>query len=59
MSTLEKTHIQLGYIPLLDCISILWAKHCGYFDELGLDVTLVKEAALPITTPQRKSRLKL
>lgn len=45
MSTLEKTHIQLGYIPLLDCISILWAKHRGYFDELGLDVTLIKEAS--------------
>ena len=45
MSALEKTQIQLGYIPLLDCIALLWAKHRGYFEELGLDVTLVKEAS--------------
>ena len=45
MSVLEKTHIQLGYIPLLDCVALLWAKHRGYFEELGLDVTLVKEAS--------------
>lgn len=43
MSTLEKTEIQLGYIPLLDCISLLWASHKGYFAEQGLDVSLVKE----------------
>lgn len=26
MSKLEKTQLQLGYIPLLDCIALLWAK---------------------------------
>jgi len=45
MSNLEKTDIRLGYVPLLDCIAILWAKHRGYFAELGLDVTLIKEAS--------------
>lgn len=45
MSTLEKTDIQLGYIPLLDCTAILWAQHQGYFAAQGLNVTLVKEAS--------------
>ncbi|QNX13748.1 ABC transporter substrate-binding protein [Acinetobacter seifertii] len=45
MSTLEKTQLQLGYIPLLDCIALLWAKQQGFFEEVGLDVTLVKEAS--------------
>lgn len=45
MNITEKTKIQLGYIPLLDCIALLWAKERGYFDEMGLDVTLVKEAS--------------
>ncbi len=46
MSTLEKTDLQLGYIPLLDCVAILWAKHQGYFEQQGLNVELVKEASL-------------
>ncbi|NWK74260.1 ABC transporter substrate-binding protein [Acinetobacter sp. SwsAc6] len=45
MNDLEKTDIQLGYIPLLDCTAILWAQHQGYFSEQGLEVTLVKEAS--------------
>lgn len=45
MSNLEKTEIRLGYVPLLDCIAILWAKHQGYFAEVGLNVTLIKEAS--------------
>lgn len=45
MSDLEKTQIQIGYIPLLDCVAILWAKQRGFFDELGLNVSLVKEAS--------------
>ena len=43
MSTLEKTDLNIGFIPLLDCIALLWAKHQGYFAEQGLNVTLVKE----------------
>jgi len=45
MSTLEKTQLQLGYIPLLDCLALLWAKQRGFFEEVGLEVTLVKEAS--------------
>lgn len=35
MSTLEKTQLQLGYIPLLDCLALLWAKQRGFFEEVG------------------------
>ncbi|MFT4022132.1 MAG: ABC transporter substrate-binding protein [Acinetobacter sp.] len=45
VTTLEKTDIQLGYIPLLDCIAVLWAEHKGYFQQHGLNVTLVREAS--------------
>ena len=45
MNTLEKTDIQLGYIPLLDCAAVLWAQHQGYFEAQGLNVALVKEAS--------------
>ena len=45
MSHLEKTQLHIGYIPLLDCIALLWAKQRGFFDDFGLDVTLVKEAS--------------
>ncbi|RSP49690.1 nitrate transporter, partial [Acinetobacter baumannii] len=34
MSKLEKTQLQLGYIPLLDCIALLWAKRQGFFEEV-------------------------
>ncbi len=36
MATLEKTDIQLGYVPMLDCTAILWAQHQGYFAAQGL-----------------------
>jgi two-component system, oxyanion-binding sensor len=42
---LEKTDLQLGYIPLLDCVALLWAKQRGFFAENGLNVQLVKEAS--------------
>ena len=45
LEKVEKTELQLGYIPLLDCVALLWAKHRGFFDDAGLDVTLVKEAS--------------
>lgn len=44
-ASVEKTHIQMGYLPLLDSIALLWADHRGYFKAQGLDVTLVKEAS--------------
>ncbi len=45
MAQLEKSQLHLGYIPLLDCVSLLWAKERGFFEEVGLDVSLVKEAS--------------
>lgn len=42
---LEKTELQLGYIPLLDCVALLWAKQRGFFADNGLDVQLLKEAS--------------
>jgi len=45
MSSLEKTELQLGYIPLLDCVALLWAKQRGFFDKEGLNVRLIKEAS--------------
>ena len=43
MSQLETTDINLGYIPLLDCVALLWAHEQGYFKQEGLNVHLVKE----------------
>jgi NitT/TauT family transport system ATP-binding protein len=45
MSTLEKTELNIGYIPLLDCVAILWAEKQGYFAEQGLKVNLIREAS--------------
>lgn len=45
MPNLEKTDIELGYIPLLDCIAILWAQHRGFFQAQGLNVKLCKEVS--------------
>ena len=45
MSNLEKNQIQIGYIPLLDCVALLWAKHRGFFEDVGLHVELVREAS--------------
>ncbi len=42
---LEKVDLQLGYIPLLDCVALLWAKQRGYFEDVGLNISLVKEAS--------------
>lgn len=42
---LEKTELQLGYIPLLDCVALLWAKQRGFFTENSLEVNLIKEAS--------------
>ncbi len=43
MSTLEKTELNIGYIPLLDCVAILWAEKQGYFAEQGLTINLIRE----------------
>lgn len=45
MSNVQNNHIQIGYIPLLDCVALLWAEHRGFYQELGLNVSLVREAS--------------
>ena len=45
MSNLEKNQIQIGYIPLLDCVALLWAKHRGFFVYFGLNFVLVRAAS--------------
>lgn len=45
MSALEKQEINIGYIPLLDCVAILWAEQQGYFSDEGLKVNLFQESS--------------
>ncbi|WP_347452663.1 ABC transporter substrate-binding protein [Acinetobacter thermotolerans] len=45
MSELEQHEINIGFIPLLDCVAILWAEKKGYFQEQGLKVNLIREAS--------------
>lgn len=39
----ESTALKLGFLPLLDCTPVIVAKELGFFDEVGIDVTLSKE----------------
>lgn len=41
----EKQSLTIGFIPLLDCIPVVAAKELGFFDEMGLDVTLSSESS--------------
>ncbi|MCU7914545.1 MAG: nitrate ABC transporter ATP-binding protein [Candidatus Thiodiazotropha sp. (ex Gloverina cf. vestifex)] len=41
--TLEKTHINLGFIPLTDCAPLVVAKEKGFFHQQGLNVELSRE----------------
>jgi nitrate/nitrite transport system substrate-binding protein len=41
--------LTLGFIALTDCSPLIMAKELGYFDDVGLDVTLVKQASWPAT----------
>lgn len=45
MGNLEKTHIHIGFMPLLDSAPIIWAWHRGFFRQFGLEVTLAKEVS--------------
>ena len=45
----KKTKLTLGFIALTDCAPLIMAKELGYYDERGLDVTLVKQASWPAT----------
>lgn len=40
---LEKTDINLGFMPLTDCAPLIVAKELGYFAKLGLKVKLLKQ----------------
>jgi nitrate/nitrite transport system ATP-binding protein len=41
--TLEKTHLNLGFIPLTDCAPLVVAKEKGFFHQQGLNVELSRE----------------
>lgn len=45
MPDLEKSTVELGYIPLLDCVALLWAEQRGFFQQHGLTVNLVRETS--------------
>ena len=41
----EKTDINIGFIPLTDCASVVMAGELGLFKKYGLNVTVTKEAS--------------
>lgn len=41
----EKSRLTIGFIPLLDCAPVIVAKDLGFFEEMGLDVTLSQESS--------------
>lgn len=43
--TAEKRALTIGFIPLLDSAPIIVAKEFGFFDEMGLEVTLSRESS--------------
>ncbi|MFO7593453.1 MAG: CmpA/NrtA family ABC transporter substrate-binding protein [Pseudomonadota bacterium] len=43
--SLEKTDLNLGFIPLTDCAPLVVAKEYGYFEQYGLNVQLSKETS--------------
>ncbi|MEE4379580.1 MAG: CmpA/NrtA family ABC transporter substrate-binding protein [Candidatus Competibacteraceae bacterium] len=42
-ATLEKTELQLGFIPLTDCAPLVIAQENGFYAKYGLNVELVRE----------------
>ena len=44
-TNLEKSTLNIGFIPLTDCASLAIAKEKGFFEKYGLDVHLYKEAS--------------
>ncbi len=42
---LEKTRLELGFVPLTDCAPLVVAKEKGFFAEQGLDVALSRESS--------------
>ena len=45
VSTLEKTALRIGFMPLTDCAPLVVAREKGLFAAQGLDVTLVRESS--------------
>ena len=43
MTGIEKTSLSLGFVPLTDSAPLVVAKALGFFDSVGLDVTLQKQ----------------
>lgn len=43
---LEKTQLTVGSLPLADYAALYWAEEKGFFEDEGLDVTIVGVAAL-------------
>ena len=41
--------VNIGFIALTDCASIVMAKELGYFSERGLNVNVIKQASWPAT----------
>ena len=35
--------LTIGFMPLTDCVPLVVAKHYGFFEKQGLDVTLVRQ----------------
>ena len=44
-SNLEKTELNIGFIPLTDCATLAVAREKGFFKKYGLSVNLFKEAS--------------
>lgn len=45
MSKFDRSELQLGYIPLLDSLPLIWANERGFFSDEGINISLVKEAS--------------
>ena len=41
----EKTDLNIGFIPLTDCASVVMASELGLFKKYGLNVNVTKEAS--------------
>ena len=41
----QKKAINIGFIPLTDCASVVMAEELGYFKKYGVDVNVVKQAS--------------
>ncbi len=42
-----KRKVKIGFIALTDAASVIMAKELGYFDDMGLDVSVEKQASWP------------